>query len=333
MKRKILVMSMITMMVLCSCGKKNHEDDKQKFSREMESYLSEEEEMSTLSYDDIVNNTSYGSDYSDCINNDDGTCSIDLTIDNGDVDVELGVYLFINGDMQKYTIDKNTESSFMHSFDVEKKTNKTFRLTFKPIVSKKSENYYVRLCNMLNPNSIPNSRDYQYGINTYITGGFPRKISSKNIRVVEKKVSVYKSTEMSEDKIKKYQYTDDRGNFRDKLSSASFELVEKNGEYTNCLNIGEESILYNFRAMGGMKCSYNIYAFINNRCINEYNAIEFDLEGETSEINETIDMNLNSIIEELNINKFNSFYVIACPNDGEECNTICKTGSVIAIKK
>ena len=27
MKRKILVMSMITMMVLCSCGKKNHEDD------------------------------------------------------------------------------------------------------------------------------------------------------------------------------------------------------------------------------------------------------------------------------------------------------------------
>ena len=336
MKRKILVITMITMitmMALASCGKKKHKNDKQNFSKEMESYLSEtEEEAPTSSDNDIVNHTSYGSDYSECIYNDDGTCSIDYTIDNGDVDVELGVYLFINGDMQKYTTENNNECLFMHCFDVEKKTKKTFKLTFNPIVSKKSEKFYIRVCNILNPNTIPDSKYFQYGINTYITDGFPKKISNKNVKVVEKKVSIYKSTEMSEDKIKEYQYTDDRGNFKDKLSSARFELVEINEEYTNWLKINKDSISCNLRAMGGMKSNYNIYAFINNRCINEDDAVEFDLEGETSEINETIEMNFSSMIDECSINKYNSFSVIACPKDGEEFNSICKTNSVIAMK-
>lgn len=327
---------LVIVSLLGGCGKSKKIENKIDFSKEVEDETKETNNNETE--DDDLNTEvgsevqySYGGGIEECIDNADGTCTLKYNFENGDVALQIGFILFVNGDMQKCIIEDNKEDKYIQCVGFEANQKKVMELTFKPEISNKADKFFLRVCTMLNPETFPNSENYSYENNTKICNSFPFELSGKNVVVKPNKIKKYESVQMTDEVRELYQYTDSRGNYKDLLSRVQFEILDDNRDYRNVVDIIDKEVSCKLYGFGGKKCDYYVYAFLNNECINNEKVV-YGINGEQYEVVEELNLNIENF-DEIKKDKYNSFYILSCPIDGDEENEIIKTVSVVAIEK
>lgn len=83
---------------------------------------------------------------------------------DSNVDMELGLYVFIDGLPQKYSTAKNSELSYMHKFNFEPEENKVVPIEITPNVGKEGETLSIQFATMLYP-SYKTEQNEPYGNN------------------------------------------------------------------------------------------------------------------------------------------------------------------------
>lgn len=277
----IKILIFITIMVIIVYLKQciNIKDD--------ESTNSNSNEEVTASYGIKINSLKYDGD----------NISADITYDNGPIDCEVGITLFVNGISQPYYTDTHKEA-YIVPYNLSKNTSKTIKLKFKPITGKKNDELSIVIGSMLNPSFKSNKT---YGNNQKIFFLEPYTVICKKNN--NNNLSFYKDSEL-----KNFSKKEELNN------NFIFNVLEGN-KIVNRIKIRNNKIHCNINLYGKEE-EYILSAYINHKIVPLFSDLYYAKVKSTKENISSISINFDT--SDINLNKYNSFYIIAIPTHNDE---------------
>ncbi len=317
-----LVLFILLITLLTSCSKKSSSIAKE----------TEDITFPTFELDENPQNVDYSMEMGFNLDNDafftyaGETLEIPYYIYNDGNSFSMGTYLFINGLIQEY-ISPDKENTYMYVTEVPTNTRVEKTLSVDKMTNTDNDEGYVRLCCVLNPETIPNQDNFDYKHDTSVT-----EIRGRRLEYTTKS-GLLDSQSIPE-----------RGNY-------SIATDEEINEYYNAginqintrkvmLNIEslegaspavtDNGILnMHFRGLGGMEeCTFNVYIFINSipLIVEDEYPFSIVLKGERNMIATDISVDLSKLdADKYRLCTYNTVYMYAVPVSDNISDSIMKT--------
>lgn len=222
----------------------------------------------------------------------------DITYENGPIDCEVGVVLFVNGISQPYYTDLNEEESYIIPCNLNKNTSKTIKLKFKPIVGKKDEELSIVVGSMLNPSFQSN---ISYGNNQKVFFLEPQTIICQN-NTTNNSFSFFKDFNLNNISTK------------DELNN-DITVSQGNG-IVNRIKIENDKLKCTINLYGKDDNEYILSAYINHEIIPAFSDLYYaKVESNKEKISSVL---IDFDISNLSLNDYNNFYIIAIPTQNNE---------------
>lgn len=250
--------------------------------------------------------------------------SLTFEINNNEGGAEFGLMVFIDGKIQKFITTENNELSYMHSYYLETKQNKSIQISLLPQGFDIGE-YDLTVLVMLNPSFMAEAPNYVFGYNHKISYAYTRIRINTETDIKTKTGIVDSIFEISS--VEKNRYIRDGIN---QLEQRAYSIILNNEEEENRkIILNKKDLKIEFKILGGSSATYRITAFLNHEPIlinDEYS----DFLLQSSLDNYSI-LNLNYKNEQLEGNSV--FYIIAIPiNEIDEYAYPVKSDSIVIIK-
>ena len=177
----------------------------------------------------------------------------------------IGVMLFVDGNVQDYHIEENEEAKVMEKIVLKPKERKEFELIFKPVSGKKGEKVGVIPVTIWNPDSLPEEKNPIWGNNQQLGANIPLEIYMKKdginkLQSTSKNVEV---TDIPEDILEEYKetYVND---VYDSLDASVNFIMESGVKDKQLLYAKRGKVPVKLKIYGGKNVNEKITVFVNN---------------------------------------------------------------------
>lgn len=312
MKEKKHVIILIIIIVIIVCSKINHNKYLETINKN----------TSQVSYSINVNKDG---DYLYINNNE---INVDITINNGDNDCSIGVFIFANGIAQRYYTSDNDSLSYIIPYHIKANNEKKITLNFTPTIENITGDISIVFGSMVNPNVKLLKDTNNIGFNQNIFFLSPYKVINNDNLCLNKNKQLtidysFYNQPINKDIIDEYSKTDKDGNTINYLD----ENVILSTNEENHIVIKDKRIYGDLYLYGGESAEYVISAYINNDLASVFNDNYYS-EVSTNKDNYTV-IKIDCDISKYNLNRYNTLYFIAIPVNGNTNLSGYKSDSII----
>ncbi len=221
--------------------------------------------------------------------------SANVIYNNGPIDCEVGIIIFVNGISQPYYTDKH-EEAYLIPYKLTKNTNKTIKINFKPKVGAKDKKLSIEIGSMLNPSY---TSDKFYGNNQKVFFLEPYTLTCKN----DSNNNIVFFDDFKLNRIKE-----------ESKNNLNFNVLQGN-KVVNKIKINNNRLICTI-SLYGKEEQYILSAYINHKIVPLFSGLYYAKIDSTKENTSTIPIDFN--ISGVNLNKYNSFYIIAIPTKSND---------------
>lgn len=243
------------------------------------------------------------------------TISFDANFENGPVDCEVGLLIFVNGIPQKYFTDEIKNSNYIIPIKLIQNTRQNVKIHFKPISEIPEGMLNICIGSMLNPSVKPDNKNFIFGNNHKIFFQPSFQLQSSGISTQQDYSPKYKKKVIPDEIKSFYIHTSDRGEIVNALDFTTIMQVKINNEATNRLQIKNGKLNCDVEFYGGKDNEYILSAYINHNPASVFDGKQF-LRLKTSKGNMSI-FNINCDLDKYNLDEYNTFYIVAIPITGK----------------
>lgn len=252
---------------------------------------------------------------------------LEFLVDNGGAGFHVGILMFINGQFQPYEAKSKTIEPYPDVFEVRKETKEIYQVSFTPEFGQAGETLNVRFLFLLNPDTIPDKSNFEYGNNTSMSQILVRELNIlKDTGQNMPELSDVEAAEMTREEADSKMRTDPGGVSRSKLNEIEFKLLNNDKSETKYIEASGGRLTFEIEGCGGNSEAYVLTAFINGR------AVDYSYFGSRFNILQGTYINRSSFsiaVKELDQDKYrlgeyNSMYVIAVPVSGNITSRSCQ---------
>lgn len=223
-------------------------------------------------------------------------------------DTTISCLLFINGIPQLYCIDDNDKESYMHPVNASKDESIRVKIQFIPTIGEKGDELDVLVVPVVGASYKPlGAHDPiipECSAGTVLDMYKLRMEADSTL--LNNSIKELKSVKYTKNELGKYIFKRPDGSFENILEDAGFRNMA-------CQNIIDNNKFRLYAEFGGGNGGeYIISAYLNGRVLCSYKAVILSGYDSRVIIDETIEMNEESM-KEYDITEFNSFYYVAVP--------------------
>lgn len=326
-KIDVIIMLILCTFLLHGCAdtKGQEEPRTEDISKnEKNPFLSDEEEIEyayacgVVGFDDI----DYAIEYSG------EPIQLEYFVDNAGSNMEIGVFLFIDGVLQSVQGTNQTVQD-MTLLTVPEKEYVTQKVTFDPSFGTKGESYNVRVAYVLNPNTYANSPNFNFENNTKAMSIFPFLIKiSTDIGEKPKAQNIGLVNEIEEAEYSKYVYVDDKGNDINKLRNCVLTVSGNTDDGYSYIEAKDEKVTLDCEIYGGLEADYFVSIIVNNVLVE--NAGIISVKNGFYKTSVSLDLPL-SLLEnkKIEMKEYNNIYVMLVPINNNSENMLIKSETFI----
>lgn len=241
-------------------------------------------------------------------------------VENLGDEMSVGMLMFVDGIPQIYAVDGG-EPTYLHILKVPACEKITVPISFTPVQGNYGENCSVRFLSILNPDLRPDKVEYVFGHTGAMTTFLPRFIEMQRSVSIQPKVYPQMDAQrnMTPEEVAQVIYVDRRGRTIDRMKS--FNLIVRNPENMELpyLPVENNVLTFELQGYGGNAGSYLLIPFINHLPV-QADGLPGILTVETGEKMYERSLSLDISIldaEYYGIEKYNTFYMMAIPLDGD----------------
>lgn len=258
---------------------------------------------------------------------------LDFFIDNLASPCEVGILIFLNGQLQPYSIEGQADLENMHRFQLKEQEKKTFSILFDPVTGKRGEEVVVHFVGMLNPSFTPKAASVVFGNNHNILQTSPYKLvmhKAANAKPADFSGEVT-STDFTHDFTQRYTMRNADGSVRNLLEKQTFfQISDQNGDPLQTVSLKNDPLSLNIQLFGGQEATYLISLYCNHQQLACFNGKPYialtNKKGCVNTVTASLDAN------HLELSEYNHLYAIAVPIDkvfSATAESILKTGSAV----